>query len=280
VWDASSGVELLQLQEPTGGVFAVCFSADGRWLATATFDTLRVWDACTGNEVLRLAGIKDCIENMCFSPDSRRLAAATLDNAVCVWDTSTGAEVLRLQGHQDTVKSVCYSPDGRRLASASWDHTVRVWDVSSGSEVLRLDDHTDGVVAVWFSLDGRRLASASYDRTVRVWDASSGTCLKVHEGIAATDLRTFFLAGLVNVPWRAFRRGLDTVLEETATGQPVASFPIALAEGFSPSPSGHVWAWGVGRYLYLVTLEGLPAPSVAEPVESGRRCKPPGGHEQ
>jgi WD40 repeat protein len=263
VWDASSGAEVFQLQGHTDGVYSVCFSPDGKRLASASWDqTVRVWDAASGAVVLQLQGHTSFVTSVCFSPDGKRLASASYDKTVRVWDAASGAVVLQLQGHTFLVNSVCFSPDGQRLASASNDKTVRVWDASSGAEVLQLQGHTSGVDSVCFSPDGQRLASASWDKTVRVWDAASGSCLEVHEGITAKDLRAF-AAGPVNVPWLAISRGLDTVLEQAATGHPIARFPAAPSRSFTSSPSGRAWAWNVDRHIYLVTLEGPPAPSLA-----------------
>jgi tRNA A-37 threonylcarbamoyl transferase component Bud32/putative hemolysin len=173
------------LQGHTSGVSRVCFSPDGRRLATASDDhTVKVWDAQTGQELLTLQGHTGGVTSVCWSPDGRRLASTSgiwdqqkekvTSGEVRVWDAQTGQEALSLKGHTDWVQSVCFSPDGRRLASASDDRTVKVWDAQTGQQTLSLQGHSQGVSSVCFSPDGRRLASASYDRTVKVWDAQTG----------------------------------------------------------------------------------------------------------
>jgi tRNA A-37 threonylcarbamoyl transferase component Bud32/putative hemolysin len=180
----------LTLQGHTGEVHSVCFSPDGRRLASAEGGDdfymkrgVKVWDAQTGQEQLTLQGHTYRFCSVCWSPDGRRLASASrgdilgreiLGCEVKVWDAQTGQERLTLRGHTAGVTSVCFSPDGRRLASASQDQTVRVWDAQTGQEQLTLRGHTAGVTSVCFSPDGRRLASASDDRTVKVWDAQTG----------------------------------------------------------------------------------------------------------
>jgi tRNA A-37 threonylcarbamoyl transferase component Bud32 len=116
----------LTLKGHMGPVRSVCFSPDGRRLASASGDLrgkgeVKVWDAQTGEEQITLRGHTDLVHNVCFSPDGRRLASAGgfIPGEVKVWDARTGQEQITLRGHAATVLSVCFSPDGRRLASGA-----------------------------------------------------------------------------------------------------------------------------------------------------------------
>jgi WD40 repeat protein/tetratricopeptide (TPR) repeat protein len=186
VWDAHTGQELLTLKGHTELLHSVCFSPDGRRLATASSDkTVKVWDAHTGQELVSLRGHADLVSSVCFSPDGLRLATASWDRTVKVWDAQTGQDRRTLKGHTAAVDGVCFSPDGRRLATASYDMTVRVWDAQDEPELLMLRGHTDSVTAVCFSPDGRRLATAARDKMVKTWDAQTGQellALKGHAG--------------------------------------------------------------------------------------------------
>ena len=100
----------------------MCWSPDGKWVATAGWDkTARIWDARTGTETLTLKGHTRGVTTVCWSPDRDRIATASDDGTARIWDARTGAEALTFVGHTGGVKSVCWSPEGDRIATASDD---------------------------------------------------------------------------------------------------------------------------------------------------------------
>jgi WD40 repeat protein/tRNA A-37 threonylcarbamoyl transferase component Bud32 len=174
VWDAETGQDLHTLKGHTDIVTSVCFSPDGKSLASGSGDkTVKVWDWATEKTVLDLQEHTEPVTSVCFSPNGERLASASADRSVKVWDAQTGQRLLDLTGHLGGVLSVAYSPDGKRLASGSSEQTVEVWDAQTG-QVQRLSNpawrgHTQAVTSVCFSPNGERLVTASADKTVKVW---------------------------------------------------------------------------------------------------------------
>ncbi len=182
------------------------FSADGRWLVTASSDyTARLWSVPEMRLNAVLGGHADDVDMAVFSPDDRRIATCALDRCVRVFDTD-GRCLHEMRGHTGNVLSLAWSPDGRELISSSVDGTIRRWDAELGVEVratdlaVRTDSvetgpdgmvyagddlgrialiangdvhfvqaHRAGVKKIALDVASGTLVSLSYDRTIAVW---------------------------------------------------------------------------------------------------------------
>jgi RNA polymerase sigma factor (sigma-70 family) len=162
-----------------GPVEALCFSADGKVLVSASWDkTARLWDAATGKELRRLSH-EDTVREIAFSPDGKALATETVPKkggpTLHLWDLTTGKEVWSAPVASVRLLAVGWSADGRTVLTAAYlDGTVRRWDAATGKEgdALALPGRLE---AAAFSADGASLATATRykedDRfRVHVWD--------------------------------------------------------------------------------------------------------------
>ena len=122
-------------------VNALCFSPDGRWLASGSRDqTVRIWDAQTCRLLATLEGHTGPVEHLSFSPDSERLVSSSNDQTLRLWNVDGGQLVAVLCGHGGAINKMEFGPPGTSLiASASSDGTVRLWDTEriAGDGVLR-----------------------------------------------------------------------------------------------------------------------------------------------
>jgi WD40 repeat protein/tRNA A-37 threonylcarbamoyl transferase component Bud32 len=183
VWDAATGLESRRFKlnlpqgdrfglekSPPGAITGVCYSPDGRFVASASDDGLiRLTDDAENGKTTELGKHKGAARCVAFSTDWKRLASGGDDELIRIWDVENRKELPNLAGHAGAVRSLCYSPDGRRLVSGGEDGTVRLWDARTGRPTHTLTGHEASVNGVSFSPDGQSVASAGADRTVRLW---------------------------------------------------------------------------------------------------------------
>src|SRR5439155_1928517 len=178
VWDAATGKELLSIPMNDGRITALAFAPDGRTLAGANYEAVRLWDAATGAKLRDLRGHGNSeVERIAFAPDGQLLASGGRDRTVRLWDPATGAEVRRLQGDlivqealvlgtgqrvsvERIVLALTFSRDGKKLAvAASGDKTFRVWETATGKELPPIEGASSQVTALAFLPDNNTVLS-------------------------------------------------------------------------------------------------------------------------
>ncbi|MEO6326466.1 MAG: serine/threonine-protein kinase, partial [Thermoanaerobaculia bacterium] len=132
LWDLKRGTEVFTLTGHESRIGALAFSADGRFLATASKDrTAMIWDSGTGQRLGRLEGHQRDLTSVAFSPDGRLLVTGSRDGTARVWDARHGTLLSTLLGHEDEVATVAFSASGRLVLTGSADRTVRLWVIDS-----------------------------------------------------------------------------------------------------------------------------------------------------
>jgi WD40 repeat protein/serine/threonine protein kinase len=199
IWNAETGETLMTLVGHTVRVRSVAFSADNRYLASASGEKekaapheLFIWKLPEQGhaEPSRIELSCECqVQSLAFSADGRRLVAGErgaikkdgpnwpngVDGCVSVWDAATGQLQKRWLGHAGSVQSVAFDPKGRWIASCGQrqDQVVRLWDAETG-ELLHDLHGPPALTCVAFHPDGTRLAAVGYSGTVHIWDAATG----------------------------------------------------------------------------------------------------------
>lgn len=184
LWDVITGRQLQSYAAAGAGADSnsIAISPDGRTLAAASSNAIRLWSLGDGTALGTLTGHAASVEAVAFSPDGLTLASADERGTIKLWSVATRAALRTLTGHASWVASIAFSSDGRVLASGGADRTVRLWDVASGRELHTLLGHTAPVTAVAIAAKDSVLASSDEGAVIKLWDLASGRELHTLRG--------------------------------------------------------------------------------------------------
>ena len=192
IFEVHSGILVTTLEDENSDkdgdlyIRSVCFSPDGRFLATGAEDKcIRVWDIRNRRILHTFQGHEQDIYSLDYSRDGRFIASGSGDRSVRLWDMQKQKAALELT-IEEGVTTVALSPSGEFIAAGSLDRSVRVWEAGSGTQVECLDGstgahgrdsagvHQDSVYSVSFSQSGNELVSGSLDKTIKMWELNPG----------------------------------------------------------------------------------------------------------
>jgi RNA polymerase sigma factor (sigma-70 family) len=86
LWNLGTGRLLRRFAVTWGDIRSLAWSADGRTVAAAAYDTVVLWETATGQERGRFSGHQAWIWSLAISPDGCLLASGSQDYTALVWD--------------------------------------------------------------------------------------------------------------------------------------------------------------------------------------------------
>jgi WD40 repeat protein len=172
-----SGVGLRRSSKDSEPV-RVAFSPNGKYLAIATGEELKVYDSSYKKVVYDLAAHKRPVHCLAYSNGGGLLASGdghSLDNqlsgAIRIWDLKSGKQLRVMEWKDSDVSSVCFAKDNDRIV-AGGAKGLRIWRTDSGD--LEQDIAIlGGALAVAISPDGRLLAHGGFDEVVSLRDTKT-----------------------------------------------------------------------------------------------------------
>jgi WD40 repeat protein len=161
-------------------VESLVFSPDGKYIASGSYQEVKLWDARTGELRRTLTGFVERVAALAFSHDSKLLAigggAPTQEGELKIIHVASGkvTQDIKNNVHSDQVLGVGFSPDDKLLVSCGADKFVKTFEVATGKFQKAFEGHTHHVLGVGFSGDGKLIASGGADNVVKIWDYAKG----------------------------------------------------------------------------------------------------------
>ncbi len=172
-WDASFNTEMAKqdrkitalqsFRRHYGDVNALAFSANGKYLASAS-------DDCT-------------------------IIVYSLDDLAQAKSSKEGLQASRvLKGHASNIYAVGFSADSQYIISSSADESINIWNVKNATLERSIKDNHDRIWTVAFNGKSNSIASAGKDVRIKLWsiDGSLVTMLKERLEIATIYDSTMF----------------------------------------------------------------------------------------
>ncbi|HQP04983.1 MAG TPA: ankyrin repeat domain-containing protein, partial [Bacteroidales bacterium] len=235
---------------------SVCFSPDGKTLASIQSFTIELCDVQSGNLLKTMEDVWEDFTSVCFSPDGKTLASGGEFGLITLWDLHRKKKIKRFKGPNYKyggdfcyITSVCFSPDGKTLASGSLKN-LELWDVQRGKLFKSFVGHTSYVTSVSFSPDGKTIASGSWDE-IKIWDIATGNALSF-VGHKNRVLNVQFMADTTKIV-SVDETGVIIYWDIATQKQLAAIYPVGDSLTVVVTPEGYFDGTPEAlRYLYYV----------------------------
>jgi WD40 repeat protein/energy-coupling factor transporter ATP-binding protein EcfA2 len=189
------GVHELNRLEHNNWVLEASFSPDGKWIASASYDSnIRLWSLDGREKPIHISDYLG-LDNkfgykggrMEFSPDSKAIAYASKDDkSVKILPLNGESPKILLTGK---VSNIYFypNPDINILATAGEDDSIKLWSINNNNDhpLLTLTG-SKNIVSIAISPDGNILSATSKNGIVKLWTISirstpNGTITEAHE---------------------------------------------------------------------------------------------------
>ena len=244
-----SPIDISKSQISRTQINSLAFSPDGKQLATAQGNILKLWTVSWGklsNQSVDQFQTQQPIQSVAFSPNNKKIATAGNQGLLKLWDTK-GNLLDQIPTQQTSITRLVFSPNSNIIATIGQNSRLKLWDTSDKSEAklsLISTHQAQGVENVAFSQDGKFIAIGRNNGSIELRQIGNVDALKA--GICNTIGDYFqnnpnreLCGGIAVSTQRILSRGGDKLLVPSITnpdkqagvqGIAAGAFPTAIDE--------------------------------------------------
>ena len=183
VWHLESR-ESNYLQAHAGATEDICFSSDGKRLATCGLDRIiRVWDLNRLELLQTIKGHSAAVHRVEFSPDGEILISCSTDTTIRYWDLSSPAPPTSFDAHRNFVYAIDFDRDNRKIVSTGFGQpyvSIQEHDLLTGMSKPPIQTTIKSSFDLDISPDGKTVAISGgryghdSDGESSLWDLKTG----------------------------------------------------------------------------------------------------------
>ena len=199
LWDVENGILLDTISTIYHSISCpnpVAYSNNGRFVAAADYNTLKVIDTLSGNTVMNLSGNFMWISYVEFNFNDT-LVISVSSFSVNIWDIETGKCIMTIESPDNVIFLKAYfSPNNTQIVTISnyEENMVSLWSIESGNLLYNLWNCSGAC----FSSDGEWLASTAIEGEICLLNTKTLELRKIgkhHHGfLFSNDAKILFFA--------------------------------------------------------------------------------------
>ncbi len=175
VFDVVSGKVVTDIKNGhSDTVFGVCFSPDGKMLATCGADKfVKVWEMPGGKFIKAFEGHTHHVLDVGWKADGKFLASCGADNVVKVWDFEKGEQARTINAHQKQITRLVFVGATGQFATCSGDTSAKFFNVDNGGNTKNFNGGNDFLYALGVSADGTVVVTGGEDGIARLFNGNN-----------------------------------------------------------------------------------------------------------
>jgi WD40 repeat protein len=182
---AAQSVETVVQTGHYAPVTAVCYSSDGKFIATGSDDkTVKLWRRSDGREIRTFQGNISGISAVEINRQGTMILAVSDNGTLSIWEVQTGKMIKQFKPAEDRFTCASFNPDGSKVIAGTRKSYISLWDITTGNRLsdikaVRKDlnyqkdfDYPE-TASVSYSADGKFIVAGVSDYTAILFDAAT-----------------------------------------------------------------------------------------------------------